>query len=69
MGSVQMAEIQGISTDVWKIFKKYYPEGSNLDEWANDVHALDEKYRGTEGYEFMQKLLKVYFNELVEVKG
>lgn len=69
MGVEKIAEYQGISADVWKIFKKYFPSGSNTDTFADDVHALDEKYKGTDGYEFMQKLMKVYFQELNKIKG
>ena len=58
-----------ITTDIWKIFKKYYPEDANLDEFADDVHQLTEKYGDTEYREFMQKLLKVYFDELNRIKG
>ena len=58
-----------ISNDVWNIFKDYLPKDANPDTFAGAVHKLDEKYQDKEGYAFMQKLLKVYFNELVEVKG
>lgn len=60
---------QEISADVWTIFKKYLPEGSDLDEFTDQVSFLTKKYKGTEGYQFMQKLLKVYFDELNRVKG
>lgn len=60
---------QEISADVWTIFKKYLPEGSDLDEFTDQVSSLTKKYKGTEGYQFMQKLLKVYFDELNRVKG
>lgn len=58
-----------ITTDIWKIFKKYYPEKSDLDTFVADVHELDQKYKDTDGYTFMQKLLKVYFDELNRIKG
>ena len=58
-----------ITTDIWKIFKKYYPEESNLDTFVDDVHELDQKCKDTDGYTFMQKLLKVYFDELNRIKG
>lgn len=65
-----IAEYQGISADVWSVFKKYFPEGANTDSFTDDVHALDEKYNDNpRTYEFMKKLLKVYFNELNELKG
>lgn len=58
-----------ISTDVWVLFKKYLPTGVNLDEFAQDVHELNDKYERSDEYKFMQKLLKVYFDELNRVKG
>lgn len=58
-----------ITTDIWKIFKRYYPEKSDLDTFVDDVHELDQKYKDTDGYTFMQKLLKVYFDELNRIKG
>ena len=65
-----IAEYQGISADVWSVFKKYFHEGANTDSFTDDVHALDEKYNDNpRTYEFMKKLLKVYFNELNELKG
>ena len=57
------------SGDVWMIFKKYLPEDADLTAWGKDVHDLDEKYQNTNEYEFMQKLLKVYFDELNRIKG
>ena len=60
---------QEISADIWTIFKKYLPEGTDLDEFTDQVSSLTKKYKGTEGYQFMQKLLKVYFDELNRVKG
>ena len=62
-------QIQGVSADVWSFCKKYYPEEADTSTSAEDIHALDEKYKGTEVYKFMQDLLKVYFQKLVEVKG
>lgn len=63
-------EYQKISGDVWSIFKKYFPAGANTDSFTDDVHALDEKYKvDVRQYCFMKKLLKVYFDELNELKG
>ena len=63
-------EYKTISADVWLIFKKYFPPEADLGEFADDVHKLDEKYRAdVRQYCFMQQLLKVYFNELNELKG
>lgn len=58
-----------ISSDVWTIFKKYLPSDADLGSFADDVHQLTEKYGDTEYREFMQKLLKVYFDELNRIKG
>lgn len=59
-----------ITTNIWKIFKKYYDPAADLDEFVDDVHVLDQKYKEDPGaYEFMQKLLKVYFDELNKIKG
>ena len=63
-------EYKTISADVWLIFKKYFPPDADLGEFGDDVHKLDEKYRAdVRQYCFMQQLLKVYFNELNELKG
>ena len=61
-----------VSSDIWAIFKKYLPEDADLNEFTDDVHALDQKYHDAnnlEAYRFMQKLMKVYFDELNRVKG
>lgn len=58
-----------ISNEVWKVFRSTFPEGSDLTKFTDEVALLDKKYKDVEGYRFMQKLLKVYFEELVEVKG
>lgn len=55
-----------ISNDVWKLFNKYLPEGADTSEFVRDVHDLDVKYKSDP---FMQKLLKVYFDELKDMKG
>lgn len=66
----KIEEYRGISADVWNVFKKYFPEDADTDSFVNDVHVLDEKYRkDVRQYCFMQKLLKVYFDELNELKG
>ena len=67
--SEQIGIYKDVSADVWVIFKKYLPEGVNLDEFAQDVHELNSKYEGAADYKFMQKLLKVYFDELNRIKG
>lgn len=59
-----------ITTNVWKVFKKYQDPDANLDEFPADVHTLDQKYKSDPtAYEFMQRLLKVYFDELNRIKG
>ena len=61
-----------VSNDIWAIFKKYLPEDADLNEFTDDVHALDEKYHEAgdlNAYRFMQKLMKVYFDELNRIKG
>ena len=58
-----------ISNDIWRVFKRYLPDNADLSKFAADVHYLDRKYAKDEGYQFMQKLLKVYFDELKELKA
>ena len=61
---------QEISADVWKVFKKYLPEEADLDTFVDDVHELNNKYEANmDEFRFMNKLLKVYFDELNRVKG
>lgn len=67
--SGDLDKYQEISTDVWKIFKKFHAQDADLNEFAPDVSVLDEKYQNNELYGFMQDLLKVYFRELVKMKG
>lgn len=65
----RVSKYRAISTDIWDLFKKYLPMSADLTTFVEDVHALDQKYKGQDGYLFMQKLLKVYFDELKELKG
>ena len=59
-----------ITTNVWKVFKKYQDPDANLDEFPDDVDKLDRTYKDDPAaYEFMQRLLKVYFDELNKIKG
>lgn len=58
-----------ISSDVWNIFKKYLPINADLTTFSEDVHEINQKYANEDEYQFMQKLLKVYFDELNRVKG
>ena len=63
-------EYKTISADVWLLYKKYFSPDADLEEFADDVHKLDQKYRSdVRQYCFMQKLLKVYFDELKELRG
>ena len=64
-----VSKYSAISTDVWVLFKKYLPINAELSEFAQDVHELNDKYERSDEYRFMQKLLKVYFDELNRVKG
>ena len=66
---VNISKYQQISGDVWKVFKKYHEDGACLDDFPKDVHVIDQKYKNDDCYTFMQKLFKVYFDELVELKG
>ena len=66
---MDIKQYQQISADIWNIFKKYLPSDADLGSFADDVHQLTEKYGDTEYREFMQKLLKVYFDELNRIKG
>ena len=62
-------EYKEISADVWTVFKKYFPKDSNKDTFADDIHELDGKYKkNPRTYEFFQKLMKVYFQELHELE-
>ena len=65
----RVSKYREISGDVWTLFKKFIEDGVDLDEFVGDVHELNNKYEGTAEYKFMQKLLKVYFNELNRIKG
>jgi len=63
-------EYRDISADVWNAFKTYFPKDVDTSSFAKDIHVLDEKYgKNPRTYEFYQKLLKVYFQELNELKG
>lgn len=66
---IREGKYREISGDVWKLFKKYLPSDASLDDFGDDVGNLDKKYKGKEGYRFMQRLLKVYFDELNDIKG
>lgn len=65
----RVSKYREISAFVWDFFKKYLPTNADLTTVTDDIHWLDEKYKGTDEYKFMQDLLKVYFNELNRIKG
>lgn len=64
-----VSKYSAVSTDVWNLFKKNLPISADLTNMGDDIHALDLKYRDQELYHFMQKLLKVYFDELGAVRN
>lgn len=64
-----VSKYSAISTDVWVLFKKYLHTDADLTTFADDVHELNNKYEEDPEYKFMQKLLKVYFDELHRIKG
>lgn len=68
----RVSKYSAISTDIWLLFKKYLPTNADLTTFTEDVHKLDQKYHEAgdlDAYRFMQKLLKVYFDELGVVKN
>jgi hypothetical protein len=66
---MDIKKYQKVSSDIWGIFKKHLPADADLGEFTADVSELDRKYKDTDEYLFMQKLLKVYFDELNRMKG
>ena len=61
---------QEISADIWKLFKKYHSDEAQVFEFPKDAHELHVKYEADEeALKFMQRLLKVYFDELTKTKG
>ena len=67
--SVNISVYQEVSADVWKLFRKYHEPDADLNGFTADVDVLDRKYKDDELYGFMQKLFKVYFDELNKLKG
>lgn len=66
----RVSKYSEISRDVWNIFKKYLPTSADTISFVDDVQLLTEKYKDNPRiYEFFQKLMKVYFDELNELKG
>ena len=68
-GQHTVSKYSAISTDVWVLFKKYLHTDADLTTFSDDVHELNNKYEEEPEYKFMQKLLKVYFDELHRIKG
>jgi len=64
-----VSKYREISGFVWEFFKKYLPIDADLTTLTDDIHWFTEQYGDTEYREFMQKLLKVYFDELNRIKG
>ena len=65
-----LEEYREISADVWKVFKDYFPKDADTMGFPKDVQELTTKYKeNPRTYEFFQKLMKVYFDELNELKG
>lgn len=63
-------EYRQIESDVWMFFKKYFDDDADLMELEKDIHLLDTKYeKNLRQYCFMQKLMKIHFDELVELKN
>lgn len=59
-----------ISGDVWNVFKKYFPADADTSDFTDEVHKLDQKYKeDVRQYCFARALMKVYFDELNELKG
>lgn len=64
-----LSEYQQISSDAWVIFKKYFPDDADTSTFADDVHIYDGKYnKNPRTYEFAQKLMRVFSQELNELK-
>ena len=61
---MDIKQYKDISADVWMIFKDKHTNAITWEKFWDGVHELNEKYYGCPAYEFMQKLLKVYFEEL-----
>ena len=64
-----VSKYREISTFVWEFFKKYLPVDADLITVPDDIHWFTEEYGDSEYRDFMQKLLKVYFDELNRIKG
>lgn len=51
------------------VFKKYFPDDADTTTFTEDVDKLERKYKPElREYCFMRALLKVYFDELRELK-
>lgn len=63
-------EYKALSGDVWMIFKKYFDTSADSDEFTTkDISDLTKKYSyNPRIYDFTCRLMKLYFDELVELK-
>lgn len=65
-----LKEFANISNEVWQIFRKYYPEDANVDDFPNDVAQIGKKYKADDlKYEYVCELLRVYTHVLNRMKG
>ena len=65
-----ISEYRDMSNEVWQIFTKYYPDNMPPDDFPDDVSAIGKKYyHNIRRWEFVVKLLRVYTQELNEIKG
>ena len=63
-------QYRDMSAVVWQIFKKYYPDDADTNEFPDDAIMIGNKYKkNLRYYEFVIKLLRVYMQELNEIKG
>ena len=63
-------QYRDMSAEVWQIFKKYYPDDADTNGFPDDATAIGNKYKGNiRYYEIVVKLLRVYMQELNEIKG
>ena len=57
-----------ISNEVWKTFK--YWLNSDLSEFEDRIKSLEQKFgQNEDAMNFCRRLLKVYFDEAVKIRG
>lgn len=65
-----IAEYRDMASEVWQIFKKCYPDDVPADVFVNESQALGNKYyHDVRRWEFVVKMLRVFMQELNEIKG